>query len=1828
MSPLSFLFPGHSPLIISFAIVDGGIEVKLSQNNQLLKDWQPSQLRHVLPEPLLQWIENQRIHIGPQPYPLIKQFWKSLFPHVSKKLLVDSSALTQLVEGPQPQDFALVWELNRSLERIEGRYEGADHYLGMGWFQKGATIWPLKLSPSASLDAHLKNPVYSLQHATVLLESNISYLQQYLPTRARFQVITDFIPQVIVHNVSSSAVTLGLQCNYPQLLSTIRVPEEDVDALLADRTVIQLSCQALTPVMTYLLQSSSAITLEGESIPLFIREQLPAMQRHHQISDDLAAKISQAHPIVSIPTLKPIVSLAHTFENGIGTYSITTTYKYQEHVLNIDALLIAYQRSQRFVRQHGIWFEWPENARDFVDTLLQQRAAVLRLEEVMGFDTQRLALLPDQAPARTIKPVGATYVERARSLFMQLRQHGIPGGIVAHHQAGLTMTLEAAWKDLVRDNPQARILWIVPAKKREVVASAIRSRHVTVASPETLCEEPELVSHAWTLVIFQELDSLLEAEHASEICSKISWAWAIFSIASKSALTPAILRVLHVPETYCAQFGAHYLFDPLKGPAAQPEMEKPAASGSTAIPGTLGSSDEAQREKIAQYLEMLKQNRVRRPLSSTAPGMRPFLPNIEQAVSNGSAALPASVRIHDERDPDLTIARKAFLTVIGKHISNLNSAHQVLLNVIDKRVSVLSATQESAEIQREAVGATRRDSATHAQTPPAQTQRGPQIVAATTSKAPSIESVFLAQATQWVGRTHDAMPMVSFKCHVPSYIDMDDRQLDWYFYWRNEVRNGRYPTTELSYILVHVYETLACVGFADPMQAYERLVALWRQYRNSFPLLGQYLIPWIADFCVVHTLPLTPMQWYAQLLSVPDCAVDVPLMAEAWWRQGGKWAEIPPTVLYKLVGFDVPQKLSLNTQQKKVLDEAYRLAIAEVDRYITHQSGQQALMKRYGRNRTQTIERQPFQGSLWEGSYPRIIIATINAAFNDIEFCRAISGILRYADYIQRKLYQNNAERFVPTIDMSWQEVIEIALRGRPLSRAEHTADQTQRPSSTVFSQSSQVKASQQADQGEDEQQTEKLPFVKQSQAKQVSSSSVAPATDASHATETTASSVPHSGEPKPVSLSKSRSIELNQHTVVRLQQESEQLRERLTVEDEEDPRPLLSVTQQNGDPFGEVRDVSRVEAKPVPKKVVPHEKVTVRPDIKQGQKKEPALPLMRTETLSFWDQARQWKDRSHGLVTLEKFKHYHPDYTLMNTSQLNWYFYWRSEVRSGRYPATDVGYIFIHAYEALGCIGFTNPAQACDRLFSLWKHYRESFADLDKYLIPWIADFCVVYTVPLTPMQWYTQVLAVPDCDIDAQLVAEAWLRQGGDWTQIPPAVLYKLTGFNTQTKFYQKMRQKHALDDGYKRAIAAVDNYLSSKFDRPALIARYGKGKSQAVEREPFKWALVEKPYAPITVAHINAAFTDAGFSQALSGILKYADHVQRKLYQSAVSPFAPTIDVNWQEAIEVVLTNKPAVQAKEPERQTVSKIVISASPQILPSAVPLDAEALEKLQEESDQLQERLTVGVGEGAVSLNTEAISRLRAESDQLQGRLTIEKEEDREEQSPQIISIPEVVPVVTPVIRNISVSELEVDEEWKGIVQQWQPEHWEVIRLLHHAQHKELVLVERQTHRPVSRLIDEINSPVEEVLGDLLIDPDTKTIASHLQAIVETLLRTTHKSIKLVVERSEEELATPVRSNISVSKLEVGEGWKGIAQQWRPEHWEVIRLLHQGKQTDLTSVERRVHRPVSRIIDEVNSPVEEVLGDLLIDPDTRMIADHLQATLEVLLGWYRASKEK
>lgn len=564
-SPLASLFPWLAPLVISFALVENGIEIQLSRNNRLLNGWFPKKLRHVLPAPLLQWIEDNHMHIDPQPYPLVRQLWQELLPLTSKKFLIDAAVLAGLEEISQPRDFALAWSIQHATACVAGQYQGAERYLGMGWFQRGPGIWKLKGEISPALDAQLKKLNMPVDQADSLLNSVIPGLSHYLPTYADFQLIRNFTVCVTAPDIQSEKLTLAMECSEPQLLPVLQIPQQCTDILLAKYAIIHFPHQALTPALRQLLQESPSITMRGAAIPQFISEQLPVMLRAGQMSESIAAQITQVHPIVPVSTLKPIITILHQYKNGLGQYSMSMSYPYQQHILNMEDLLAENQRNRRFARQHGVWFEWPANSQALANTIRQSRMAqMLRPEEVMGFDLHRIVLAHNRPATDAIWPEGKTPAARARSLFSQLRQHGVPGGIIGE-PTGLASLFIEACREMISENWSARVLWLTPSNKKGPVTRALHKSmvgsHVTVASLVTLRDEPGLFSSAWTLVIFQELDRLLDGSLQASMLSQLRWQWALTSITSYQAARSSIMSVLHLSERYHGQFCKHFLFD-------------------------------------------------------------------------------------------------------------------------------------------------------------------------------------------------------------------------------------------------------------------------------------------------------------------------------------------------------------------------------------------------------------------------------------------------------------------------------------------------------------------------------------------------------------------------------------------------------------------------------------------------------------------------------------------------------------------------------------------------------------------------------------------------------------------------------------------------------------------------------------------------------------------------------------------------------------------------------------------------------------------------------------------------------------------------------------------------------------------------------------------------------------------------------------------------------------------------------------------------------------------------------------------------------------------
>lgn len=83
------------------------------------------------------------------------------------------------------------------------------------------------------------------------------------------------------------------------------------------------------------------------------------------------------------------------------------------------------------------------------------------------------------------------------------------------------------------------------------------------------------------------------------------------------------------------------------------------------------------------------------------------------------------------------------------------------------------------------------------------------------------ERHFAEEARKRVNERGEPAPFAPFMSYWPTYEHMMESQQRWYFYWRSEVRAGRYPDTDLSYIFVYVYELINGVGWSDPPEGYK-----------------------------------------------------------------------------------------------------------------------------------------------------------------------------------------------------------------------------------------------------------------------------------------------------------------------------------------------------------------------------------------------------------------------------------------------------------------------------------------------------------------------------------------------------------------------------------------------------------------------------------------------------------------------------------------------------------------------------------------------------------------------------------------------------------------------------------------------------------------------------------------------------------------------------------------------------------------------------------------------------------------------------------------------
>lgn len=230
---------------------------------------------------------------------------------------------------------------------------------------------------------------------------------------------------------------------------------------------------------------------------------------------------------------------------------------------------------------------------------------------------------------------------------------------------------------------------------------------------------------------------------------------------------------------------------------------------------------------------------------------------------------------------------------------------------------------------------------------------------------------------------------------------------------------------------------------------------------------------------------------------------------------------------------------------------------------------------------------------------------------------------------------------------------------------------------------------------------------------------------------------------------------------------------------------------------------------------------------------------------MSFYDAMKDFVDRAEPETSFTPFTHFYPTYSSMNERQEAWYFYWRSEVRAGRFLDTDLSYIFVHVYELLNGYGWETPEDGYQQLMGLWLAYRVYYPSLDNYLYEWIFTFAYIYNltfeVPSDPG------IRLPSQPVIRDMLIERYRHEQP--LELPFAIVDMLCDYAlTSSSFYQDGHQM-LMHDAIPQVIARADAYLLDSSGK-GMLDLLGPERPVAHSYSAFNSAVYYGAYKQINV------------------------------------------------------------------------------------------------------------------------------------------------------------------------------------------------------------------------------------------------------------------------------------------------------------------------------------------------------------------------------------------
>ena len=278
-------------------------------------------------------------------------------------------------------------------------------------------------------------------------------------------------------------------------------------------------------------------------------------------------------------------------------------------------------------------------------------------------------------------------------------------------------------------------------------------------------------------------------------------------------------------------------------------------------------------------------------------------------------------------------------------------------------------------------------------------------------------------------------PHVPFMTYWPTYRSFTKEQFLWYAYWRTEVRQKRYPKTDLSYIFVHVYEVLSLIEMKDPIIAVDYLMMLCKAYDQNYPKLKSYVYDWAGDLILTKIgIPAGIEWWMHRLLddhfSPPDSILNMILQD---MDKDLKASELSYSFWEQLNSYRPQNKFYQEHNQDHSIVQAYLKAIQVIDTYLPGLKTPKGILDRYVPEKLYPQTKYIFCSAVVPSGWSKMINLGMAKRYKSSDrLGMFLLSLTKYTENILRKHHNVSAKLSGFTLEGRFQNVLDKAFEITP----------------------------------------------------------------------------------------------------------------------------------------------------------------------------------------------------------------------------------------------------------------------------------------------------------------------------------------------------------------------------------------------------------------------------------------------------------------------------------------------------------------------------------------------------------------------------------------------------------------------------------------------------------------------------------------------------------------------------------------------------------------------------------------------------------------------------